>query len=65
MLQLIFNALPCVLVHYNLTEVGSQCGIRFSLEQISQAEQQALAAIELVLAELDDPEDRYHLFGDD
>lgn len=59
-----FNNLPCSIVYSNLTEVGSQCGIRFKLDQLSQDDRAALEAIELCLAKLDDPDDRYHLFGD-
>ena len=60
-----FNNLPCSIVHCNLTEVGSHCGIRFKLDQISLEDRNALEAIELCLATLDDPDDRYHLFGAD
>lgn len=60
-----FNLLPCSLVHYNQTEVGVQCGIRFHLDQISPQDRNALAAIESCLAEFDDPEDRYHLFSEE
>lgn len=60
-----FKHLPCSVVYYNLTEVGSQCGICFKLEQLSQHDRAALEAIESSLAKLDDPDDRYHLFGED
>lgn len=59
-----FKDLPCSIVHYNITEVGSQCGICFKLDQLSQDDRAALEAVELCLAKLDDPDDRYHLFGD-
>jgi hypothetical protein len=57
-----FDNLPCSIVYCNLTEVGSHCGIRFELAQLSEEDIAALAAIESGLASLDDPEDRYHLF---
>ena len=60
-----FEDLACTLVYCNLTEVGSHCGIRFEQDQLSPENQTALKAIEANLASLDDPEDRYHLFGDD
>lgn len=60
-----FTELACTLVYCNLTEVGSHCGIRFEQDQLSPENQTALKAIEANLASLDDPEDRYNLFGED
>lgn len=58
-----FHKLPCTIVYCNLTEVGSHCGIRFELEQLSAEDRSSLEEIEQSLSQLDDPEDRYHLFG--
>ena len=60
-----FSHLPSSIVHCNLTEVGSHCGIRFKLNELSQADRVALEKIETQLIKCDDPDDRYHLFGDD
>jgi hypothetical protein len=60
-----FDNLPCFIVHCNLTEVGSHCGICFRLNELSQRDSAALEAIECYLIQSDDPEDRYHLFEDD
>jgi hypothetical protein len=64
-LQHRFDSLPCTLVYCNLTEVGSHCGIRFELSQLAETDVTALQEIESTLATHDDPEDRYHLFGDE
>ena len=60
-----FDSLPCTIVYCNLTEVGSHCGIRFNLKQLSQADRSALKAIERCLIEVDDPENRYHFLSDE
>jgi hypothetical protein len=60
-----FNNLPCSIVYCNQTEVGSHCGIRFTLSELSLADQAALEAIEANLIKSDDPDDRYHLFGEE
>ena len=60
-----FSRLPCAIAHCNLTEVGSHCGVYFKLSDLSQADKAALESIESILIENDDPDDRYHLFGDD
>ncbi|MFT6908003.1 MAG: hypothetical protein ACJAS1_004691 [Oleiphilaceae bacterium] len=60
-----FYNLPCSIVHCNQTEVGSHCGIRFRLNELSPADRTALEAIEAHLIICDDPDDRYHLSDDD
>tara|TARA_R110001592_G_scaffold103298_1_gene291125 strand:+ start:7408 stop:7809 length:402 start_codon:yes stop_codon:yes gene_type:complete len=60
-----FYNLPCSIVYCHLIEVGSHCGIRFNLNEVSEIDRAALEAIEEHLVKCDDPDDRYHLFGDD
>ncbi|MFV1872491.1 MAG: PilZ domain-containing protein [Oleiphilus sp.] len=60
-----FTKLPCSIVYCNQTEVGSHCGTAFTLNELSEADKKALEEIEAYLITCDDPEDRYHLFGDD
>ncbi len=62
-LALEFNALPCTIVYSNQTEVGTQFGVRFEIDQLPLQDKFALEEIESSIALLDDPEDRYHLFG--
>lgn len=57
-----FEELDCVLVHSNITEVGSHFGLVFILSKLSDSDKQALTTIEKILNKQDDPEDRYHLF---
>jgi hypothetical protein len=60
-----FSNLPCSIVHCNLTEVGSHCGIHFTLNELSQTDRTALEAIETYLIKCDDPDNRYHLSDDE
>tara|TARA_R110002072_G_scaffold90500_8_gene202502 strand:- start:7905 stop:8306 length:402 start_codon:yes stop_codon:yes gene_type:complete len=60
-----FCNLPGSIVYCNQTEVGSHCGIRFTLNELSQTDRTALEKIETHLINCDDPDDRYHLFDDD
>jgi hypothetical protein len=55
--------LPCTIVHYNQTEVGCHCGVRFHADKLAENDRKALEEIETILSKSDDPEDRYHLFG--
>ena len=59
-----FYNLSCTIVYCNQTEVGSHCGIRFNLHELSQADKEALEAIETLLVKSDNPDDRYHLLED-
>lgn len=60
-----FNKLPCAIVYSNQTEVGSHCGVRFNLDDISQTDKEALELIEAYLVKIDNPDNRYNIFGDD
>ena len=60
-----FNNLPCSIVHSNLTEVGTHCGVRFKLEELARTDRNALDTIESYLIKSDDPDDRYHLLDGD
>mgnify|MGYP003633674401 CR=1 FL=1 len=60
-----FYNLPCSIVYCNQTEVGSHCGIRFNLNEVSETDKVALEAIETLLIKYDDPDNRYHLFDDE
>lgn len=61
----VFSNIPCTIVHCNLTEVGSHCGVRFNINELSAEDITALETIEDCLIKFDDPDNRYHLFGDD
>ncbi len=56
-----FEHIPCSMVYENQTEVGSQCGLKFLRQDLSEHDLSALSTIENILTEQDDPEDRYHL----
>lgn len=60
----IFKDLSCSIVHCNLTEVGSHCGLHFNQSKLSSNDKKALETIEEQLIKSDDPDDRYHLFGE-
>ena len=60
-----FYNIPCSIVYCNQTEVGSHCGIRFNLNEVSQTYKVALEAIETHLIKYDDPDNRYGLFDDE
>lgn len=59
-----FKNMPCSIAHCNLTEVGSHCGLHFNLNSLTLEDSEALKIIEIQLIKSDDPDDRYHLFGD-
>lgn len=64
-LKYTFKKLPCTIVHFNQTEVGCHFGVHFHYNKLTKKDRNALEKIETLLSKTDDPEDRYHLFGND